>query len=241
MSTTNWHIFFDLDRTLWDFGFNSRASLEEVYHAYRLDEAGIASFEDFHSRYEIHNDACWEKYRKHEMNKHFLRHQRFHLTLLDFGITDRNLAKSMGETYVDLSPQKNKLIPGAYDLVAELSEQHKLHIITNGFEEIQRQKLIGSQLAPFFTHIITSEKAGCKKPHAGIFKLGMQLAKAKTHQCIMIGDDLDADIKGAHNMQWKVIWFNERKKDVTLHLPPEGVPVIDELAKVKAILHHWMV
>ncbi len=240
ISTAPWHIFFDLDRTLWDFGYNSRASLEEVYHTYRLEEKEIPSFEAFHARYEIHNDACWEKYRRHEMNKHFLRHQRFHLALMDFGILDRNLAKAMGETYVILSPQQNKLIPGAYDLVAELSEKYKLHIITNGFEEVQRQKLEGSRLSPFFSHVITSEKAGCKKPHAGIFKLGMKLAGAKTHQCIMIGDDLEADVKGAHNMQWKVIWFNERRKDPNTHPAPGGVAIIQELTEARSILKSWM-
>jgi putative hydrolase of the HAD superfamily len=233
------HVFFDLDRTLWDFRRNSAEALEELFEGFSLKSMGVESVEDFVSRYELHNEACWELYRQQRMHKNFLRHQRFFLALADFNIFDRQLAKNLGEAYVKISPEKPNLLPHAMELVTNLAEIFPLHIITNGFQEVQHRKLEVTGLKPYFQQIITSERANCKKPHAGIFKLAMKLSGAKVPDCLMIGDDPRADIQGAIGMGWKAIWYNERD------FAPEGypglnnVPVTRDLRDVKAILQDW--
>lgn len=236
MSNQNWHIFFDLDRTLWDFGKNSREALAELFDFFELEKLGINSFSAFFETYEKHNDACWDKYRRHEMSKYVLRTERFYLTLRDFGIIDKGLAREIGEKYVEISPQKNGLIPGALEVTRELAEHFSLHIITNGFQEVQLQKLHGGGLSPYFKHIITSELAGCRKPNAGIFKLAMQLSKAPSQYCIMIGDDWEADVLGAHKMEWQAIWFNERKRKLPEEQHLSGIYMTENLKDVPSIL-----
>jgi putative hydrolase of the HAD superfamily len=86
-------------------------------------------------------------------------------------------------------------------------------VITNGFEDIQFLKLASGNLTGFFNHVVTSQKAGFKKPAREIFDYALSLNNIKPHQAIMIGDNLLTDIAGARNAGVDVIYFN-----------PEGMP-----------------
>ena len=57
------HVFFDLDRTLWDFEANSHETLLEICHYYNLKEKGILDYERFIEAYKIHNEKLWHLYR----------------------------------------------------------------------------------------------------------------------------------------------------------------------------------
>lgn len=227
------HIFFDLDKTLWDFTSNSRATLSELYDYYDLGSV-IPTQLAFISHYEYHNEWCWEQYRKNNMRKDFLRHQRFFLTLRDFGLLHRSLAKKLGEAYVDKSPTQTKLVEGSLDTLEQLHPHFPLSIITNGFEEIQSIKLKSSGIDHYFTHIITSERAGCRKPHAGIFKLAMKLSKCKAQECLMVGDAPDIDIAGARQMNWQAVWFNPNRE--TAELSPKAFQV-QSLMELPELIH----
>jgi len=230
------HVFFDLDRTLWDFQRNSKDALKEVFEDFSLGTYGLPSAEAFIERYEFHNEACWELYRHQRMHKNFLRHQRFFLALSDFALFDRKLAKELGEKYVKISPEKTHLLPYAEELVATLASDFSLHIITNGFQEVQLRKLEVTGLKTYFQQVVTSERAGCKKPHAGIFKLAMKLTGAKVPYCLMIGDDPGADIRGALGIGWRAIWYNERDFATDAYPDLKEVPVTRDLREVRQIL-----
>jgi putative hydrolase of the HAD superfamily len=206
-------IFFDLDHTLWDFEKNSQEALTEIYHELRLDTYGISAPEPFISLYVEHNHRCWEQYRKGEISKDNLRSLRFQLTLDDYEVKDTSLATKIGDEYVNRSPYKTNLFPGALDLLDYLKREYKICIITNGFEEVQYIKIRESGLEKYFDHIITSEKAGVKKPHPDIFHLAMKLSDSVNDQVIMIGDDLEADVLAARNLDIDAVLFDPQKKN----------------------------
>lgn len=222
------HIFFDLDKTLWDFETNSREALKDIFIDEDLKEKGIDDFNQFYQIYAKINEQCWDLYRQNLMNKAYLRYQRFYLTLKYFNIDNRRLAKIIGEAYVEISPKKTALIPGTKALLDYLSERHLLHIITNGFEEVQYQKLHNTGIKTYFQHIITSEKAGRRKPDPKIFRFALQQAGVKADQTVMIGDDYEIDIQGALKSGIKAIWYNPSQSPIL----QEDIHVVTDLLNI---------
>ena len=226
------HIFFDLDRTLWDFETNSREELVNLYHVHKLHQRGISLQNEFIKVYKKINHQCWEDYRKNLITKEKLRSERFMKTLLHFGIDDKKLANELGDDYVHNSPNRTILIDGAIDLLEALKDHFHMHIITNGFEEVQWVKLRNSKLLPYFKEVITSEAVGVKKPDPKIFQFAVEKANATVVESVMIGDDLKTDIIGAIQVGMKCIYYNP-------HGNVNKYPVwreVKSLLKIKEIL-----
>ncbi len=227
------HLFFDLDRTLWDFEKNSHEVLLELYQHYDLLTKGIVDSKVFIERYKHHNEKLWDLYRQNKIEKDKLRDERFKITLDEFGINSPELAANLGEDYVAHCPKKTNLFPYVHSTLNYLKERYALHIITNGFEEVQYQKLENSNLIDYFEQIITSEQAGFKKPSQQIFKFSMLKAFAKPSDSLMIGDDLHADILGAKDIGMAQVFFNPLKHE---HSNSEITYEINCLSELEEIL-----
>ena len=205
------HIFFDLDRTLWDFETNAYKTLSELYKEHDLRKKGISDVDVFIDNYKMHNEHLWELYRDGKVEKDVLRSSRFKLTLQDFGIDDDRLASELGDQYIQKCPLKTHVFPFTYEVLDYLKEKYHLHIITNGFEEVQYVKLEQSKLLHYFEQIVTSEQVGVKKPNPEIFRHALLKAFCKPVESIMIGDDLPVDIIGAKAMGMHQVYFNPEK------------------------------
>lgn len=228
------HVFFDLDHTLWDFETNSRETLMDLYIELSLQEKGIGSFDEFHRVYNHHNLIFWDRFRKGFIKRDELRWKRMWRTLLDFKIGDEPLARRMSERYLEILPTKRNLFHDTLDVLDYLKgRSYPMHLITNGFENTQHAKIRNSGIGGYFSHVVTSEKAGIMKPHEGIFRFAMDLAGATPEKSIMIGDTLDADISGAANVGMDTAYFNPE-------IPADGdirpTFVIGSLGELKTIL-----
>lgn len=206
------HLIFDLDHTLWDFDRNSKSALEEIYEELSLNEKGVSEFSDFLHSYKLINEECWTEYREGRLEKEVLRTIRFRKTLQSFGIVDDMLIENMSDLYLSKSPRKPHVIEGAHEALFYLKDKYSLHILTNGFVEIQEIKMNSSGLDQYFTHVIASEHAGAKKPHPQAFNYTLSKISASIDECIMIGDNPEADIKGAVNIGMDTIYFNRDGK-----------------------------
>ncbi len=194
------HIFFDLDHTLWDFDANARDTLQHLHDNLNLSERGVHDFDLFHQTYLAHNLKLWERYRKGFIKQGELRLKRMWLTLLDFKIRDEELAKEMGDIFLQLLPTRTLLFPHTKEILQYLTTKgYQLHLITNGFEHTQHCKLKNSGILHFFKQVITSECSNSLKPEKEIFDYALNKAGAKAAESIMIGDALDIDIAGAVN------------------------------------------
>jgi putative hydrolase of the HAD superfamily len=202
------HIFFDLDRTIWDFETNSYETLTELAVKYKLDDRGIDSTDTFIQEYNVINNKMWDQLSKGLIDKQTLRFGRFYEALLKFNIDDKKLSEQIGNDYISISPYKTALFPNANEVLAYLNEKYVLHIITNGFDEVQHTKLKNSNIDHYFDHVITSERAGYSKPDVRIFEYSMNLANTDIASCVMIGDNLQADILGAKNAGINQVFFN---------------------------------
>lgn len=202
------HLFIDLDKTIWDFESNSRVTFREIYEKYQLKSHGVSHLHNFIEIYTGINDMLWGLYRENKIKKEILSIRRFELTLQEFGIDNLILATQIAEDYISLSPQKTILFPNSREALNYLKINYSLHIITNGFEEVQQKKLDVCDLRKYFTTITTSEEAGVKKPATRIFKLALEKAAANANESLMIGDDLEVDMAGARLIGMDTLFFN---------------------------------
>lgn len=203
------HLFFDLDHTLWDFDANAEESLTELYNHFKLESKAIVSFNQFYITYLNHNATLWNRYEKGYITVEELKWRRMWRTLLDFQIADEKLSKDMSEYFLEILPTKKKVFEYTYEILDYLTaKKYSLHLITNGFEKIQRIKLESSNLTKYFKNVITSEISNSVKPKKEIFEYALEKAKGKSGESIMIGDNLNADILGAKNAGMDSIYVN---------------------------------
>lgn len=207
------HVFFDIDRTLWDFDKNTQQTFNDILLKHKLFERGVTSLDSFMAVYTPINRKLWELYKTGDIHKPELNRQRFYSTLLFFGIDDNSCADDMARDYIEISPAKTELIEGAIEVLDYLKPRYNLGLITNGFEEIQRCKVVLSGLQKYFKWIITSEEAGYLKPHSGIFEYALRITGATASGSLYIGDDPVADVYGARTAGIDQVLFNRNGID----------------------------
>lgn len=207
------HLFFDLDRTLWDLDRNVSETLKELYVSHKLDERGIPDHRAFWDSYNVHNTALWVSWEKGLITRDKIRTDRFVNILRDFQIEDYALARKIAEDFLAISPLKTHLMPGTEHLLQHAIDRgHRIAIITNGFNDVQQIKIKASGLDRYFKDVITSEAAGIQKPHAEIFLYALHHTKGMVQNSVMIGDSLTADIQGAMNAGMDHVFFNPSKE-----------------------------
>jgi len=226
--TNKTDIFFDLDHTLWDFERNSALTFEMIFkkHAVAVD------LQVFLQHYVPVNIKYWALYREDKIDHLTLRYKRLKevFDLVPHEIKDSDI-HLISEEYIKYLPTFNHLFDGAIDVLDYLKPKYNLHIITNGFQDVQSGKLKNANIEHYFTTITNSEMAGVKKPNPKIFEFALQLAKAEKATSLMVGDSLEADMEGAKNIGLDALFFNEAKT-----VEPHDFPQIYHLSEIKNIL-----
>lgn len=204
-------IFFDLDHTLWDYETNSEVTLLELYNGYDLPSKGVTSFDDFLAQFKKVNAALWYQYDRGLIDSTVIRTERFKKILEPFFAYEEKLSADISRDYLHICPKKGNLMPHALEVLDYLTQHYRLTIITNGFEDIQHQKVRAGKIGPYFDHIVTSQKAGHKKPSREIFECALHLSGAKSDEAVMVGDNLITDIGGARNASIDAVFYNFEK------------------------------
>lgn len=224
------HLFFDLDRTLWDFERNSLETLKGLYADYRLGDH-LGSFEAFNTVYQEENRKCWAAYQTGTMTKAVLRGARFQRTLDALGIAQAGLATELGQEYVNRGPHQRHLMDGALEVLASLKERgHRLHILTNGFKEVQHIKVANTGIGDHVEAVWTSDELGHLKPALACYEGALLGSGARPEEAWMIGDDHEADVVGAHRAGWKAIHYAPAGET------PEGSPAEASVAHLEELL-----
>ena len=226
------HVFFDLDRTLWDFDAAAEVAFERIYDKYNLKSLGIPSAHEFHEVYHPLNEQLWVLYRENRITKDDLNRSRFLKPLEHYGIHDVELADHLSVDYMFYSPRIVRLVPGAMELLEYLKPKYHLHLITNGFQEVQDTKLSLSGMKPFFETLTVSEEVGVKKPDPEFFFYALRKANAKSEESIVIGDEMAVDIDGARAAGIDQVFFNAKGDTVE----GERTFEVRSLLEIKGIL-----
>ena len=222
------HIFFDLDHTLWDFETNSDIAFMAIFKKYGVN----ANMDKFLNYYRGINENYWKLYREEKITKEELRIGRLRdaFAKIKYSV-DLELINNLSFDYIEYLPKNNKLFDGALEILEHLKPNYKMHIITNGFNEVQFKKIENSGISNYFNKIITSEEVGVKKPNPLIFQYALNAAKTHASESIMIGDNWEADIMGAKNVGLDVIFCNFNSKPVS-----ESIKSVTSLHQIKHYL-----
>ncbi|WP_275315186.1 YjjG family noncanonical pyrimidine nucleotidase [Tenacibaculum bernardetii] len=221
------HIFFDLDHTLWDFDKNSKLTFKQI-----IEEQGVKlKVDEFLNIYLPINLKYWKLYRDEKVSKSTLRYGRLKETFdaLNYKISD-DLISIISEDYIKYLPNYNHLFEGTVEVLEYLKTKYELHIITNGFEEVQNLKMQKAGIDTYFKEVITSESVGVKKPNPKVFEFALMKAETIAKEAIMIGDSYEADILGALNCGMLAIHFTNETT------PKKGVVNIQSLLQLKQYL-----
>lgn len=192
-------IFIDLDDTLWAFTENARDTFEEMYHQYRF-ERYFQSFDHFMELYVPKNLELWDLYGRHEISKDELNARRFSYPLLQVGVDDPLLVKTYSDNFFAEIPYKRKLMPHAMEALEYLSGKYRLYILSNGFRELQEQKMRSAGILHYFRKIVLSEDIGAHKPFPAIFNFAMSATQSEFRTSLMIGDNWKNDVAGARDV-----------------------------------------
>jgi putative hydrolase of the HAD superfamily len=221
-------IFFDLDHTLWDFDKNSVLAFDKIF---KKQHTTIETLK-FIEVYAPINQACWKLYQYDKITHEELRYQRLKQSFdaINYSISDEEIDQ-IAFDYIDFLPDNNLLFEGAMEVLDYLKPKYTLHIITNGFAEVQGRKLQNSGIDHYFKTVTNSEMAGVKKPHPTIFEFALSLSNVSKENALMIGDCIDADVRGAIDFGIKAILFDEGNN----HNTPD-IHKISNLIELKNIL-----
>jgi len=198
-------IFFDLDHTLWDFEKNSSLTFKNIFN----NRSFPFSHSKFLTFYIPINHKYWSYYSENKISTEQLRTIRLKETFkaLKFNHTAKFIDEISCE-YIKTLPTQTFLFEGVIDLLKHLKPKYNLHIITNGFEDVQYMKLKNSKILTYFDKIINPENSLAKKPNSKIFNYALSLVKENPKNCLMIGNDFFADVMGALNVGMNAIHFN---------------------------------
>ena len=207
------HLFFDLDHTLWDFETNADETLRHLFDQHALGRYGTFTVDEFIRVYSDINHGLWRLYQNGKIGQQQLRATRFPRTFVKLGLSEADSPAGLSEQFTDLLPHKTAVFPYTHEVLDYLlGKGYELHLITNGFRDVQYVKLKASKLTDYFQQIVTSECCGHLKPDGRIFQHALERTGATAPESLMIGDNLECDVLGAYNAGLDQVYFNPEKR-----------------------------
>lgn len=213
-------LFFDWDHTLWDHDLNAKEVLLDLAVEYELAIEPLSYWATF----EKINNGLWDQYAAGEISQAELRETRFVRFFQELRV--EGPAEEFGDKYLERAPRKTNLMPGAFEVIQDLADHFPLYILTNGFDDIQYVKIEGAGMRSFFQEIITSQQVGTKKPNPLFYEYALERAGIQPGEALMIGDHVEADVRGALNAGIPAIHYNPFSVETDL---PHEIQHLDEL------------
>lgn len=88
---------------------------------------------------------------------------------------------------------------------------YSLGIVSNAGDDADVQQLAkGFGITKYFDFILTSAACSYRKPHSRIFELALSNWYCLPSEAVMIGDNLDADVRGAQESGLYGVWLSRR-------------------------------
>jgi len=209
------HLFFDLDDTLWDFQANAYESLVDLFEHHQLNRY-FTNFDQFYQLYTTRNNELWVLYGAGSITKDFLSKERFSYPLQFVGVHNKAFARSLNDDFLKNMTTKTQLIPHAQEVLEELRTQgYVMTIVSNGFRDVQYDKLRTSGLISYFDTIVLSEEVGFMKPDARFFQYALDKNTVTAQKVLLIGDNYEADILGARQFGIDALYFDRNSERFT--------------------------
>lgn len=221
-------LLLDADNTLFDFDAAEDHALTQT-----MVHFGVPVSDEAKRCYSAVNDSLWKAFERGEIPQEAIQAQRFTLFLNAMGIAGDGIA--WNQHYVQSLAGCSFLLTGAEELCCLLSAQYTLALITNGLAQVQRRRLEGSPIAPYFAgRVFISGEMGCRKPEKSYFDAVLTSIGAAAHpdQALVVGDSLSSDIRGACSAGLDSLWLNRSGARPGPDLPTYEVHSLAELGQL---------
>jgi HAD superfamily hydrolase (TIGR01549 family) len=200
-------VFFDLDDTLFDHRYSRRCGFMALKAMHRaLSAADIRDMEIFHEQ------LIWANYTKvlsKEISIHDAMTQRICTLCARFGLILPPEDIPGTVLGYDTAYQKNRrAVPGSRELLKLLREEVNVGIITNGFKDLQEEKIALCGISPLIDILVISEETGYQKPDRIIFETALTRAEVDPGESVYVGDSWNIDILPASACGMKAVWLN---------------------------------
>lgn len=221
-------LFLDLDETILDFHKAQDVALDQT-----LRNAGIDPTPEAKALYTRINLNCWEMLERKEITLEELKYRRFPEFFAVLGVQADDRAAVAD--YQRLLSQGIYLIPGAMEAVISLRRKYRLFIASNGTGDVQRQRIAGAGLEPWFENIFISDELGANKPSPAFFeKAFARIPGFDKSKAIIVGDSLTSDMLGGINAGITTCWVNPQGKPRRPDIPVDYE--IRSLAELETLL-----
>lgn len=205
-------ILFDADGTLFDYELAETAALQALW-----TELGLGSRTDLDVAYRRINAELWRRFEAGEVTPGEIKLERFRRLADELAL--EAAPADLSRSYIEQLGRQTQLLPGAERLLESLSPRYRLALITNGLAAVQRSRLALSTIGRHFPVVVISEEVGWAKPDPRIFARALELMESpQKREVLMVGDNLLADIEGAHRFGFETCWFNQDGRATNGHV-----------------------
>jgi len=221
-------LLFDVDNTLLDF---TKASKESLYKTF--EEHNLELNEEIYKIYKAENAKVWIAFENKEIDTAKLKKIRFAGFFDVMGITNIDPFE-FNTAYVDNLIAVSEAYDGANDLIASLSKDYKVSIITNGLKEAQRPRLERVGMIDMYDSIVVSDEIGVAKPDVKFFEhtyTTIQNPPDKS-KILVIGDNLMSDILGGQNFGVDTCWISHKKENKSSIIPTYSIDSVFDIDSV---------
>lgn len=221
------NLLFDVDDTLLDFGAAERQALRLLF-----EEHAFPYTPETEAAYQRINQELWHSFEGGAVSRDEVLHGRHSRLFKEFG-RDVDGAK-MDQIFSRHLEAGHQLMDGAFELIVGLQAHYGLYLVTNGVSRIQDKRLRGSGLHPLFKGIFVSEDTGYQKPMRQYFDhVFARIPGFTAPETLIIGDSLNADIRGGHGAGLDTCWFNPGAKPNDSGVTPTyEIRRLDELHQI---------
>ena len=228
MSAPYHSLLFDADGTLFDYDRAETWALAETFAQY-----GQAFQPGYSQTYRQVNGPLWDAFERGSVTQDRLKVQRFELLFEALGFDIDPAAFS--NSYSRQLGKATFLIDGAEEIVAALSDDYRLFIITNGLTGVQRPRFRASTIGRYFLDWVISEEVGFAKPDPRIFDVVFErMGRPPKQRVLIIGDSLSSDMAGGIAYGIDTCWYNPAGREADPSLPVTYE--IHDLAQLLALL-----
>ena len=198
------YLLFDADGTLYDWDKSEQISIEIMFKKY-----DIPYTDETISEYRKKNHAAWVSFEAHEITVDRLHVDAWEGFFKHYNRTDVDVVEASNFYYKTIV-ENSFMYPKARETAIELKERgYRIVIITNGLAIVQRSRL--SDTADFAEAYYMSQDIGYPKPKREYFDAVMErhgIKEEERSKCLVIGDSINADIKGGINSGMDTVWIN---------------------------------
>lgn len=208
-------VLLDFDETLVSFNRSEKIAITKVYNKYNIPvtEENIAF-------YHTENEKLWRDFEKGKIKKKDIERTRFAKVVDHFDITGVT-GDQMNRDYVNYLKNSAILLDGAIEFLEDIEDYTTIAIVTNGIDAVQQNRLKLSRVIDFADGVFTSEKVGYNKPDKRIFTIALKtLGIENTKKVLVVGDNLQSDIKGGINAGLDTCWVNFANAENTTNIKP---------------------